>query len=176
MSVLDEARDLIQKRLHDLDAERQRLERALHELGGSIKPSRGGDTAPKKRRKRRGAPGGMSRYEQVIAHIRQHPGVRTKDVAQATGMNPQQVSGLISQARSESLIKTEGTQHYVTNGAAPASEAGQAGKNSDDEPKAKAKPKAKPKAAKPKAKAKAKSQAKPKAKAKESAGASASSS
>ena len=33
-NVLDEARELVQKRLADLDEERKRLERALAELGG----------------------------------------------------------------------------------------------------------------------------------------------
>ena len=33
-NVLDEARDLVQKRLADLEDERKRLERALAELGG----------------------------------------------------------------------------------------------------------------------------------------------
>ena len=33
-NVLDEARELVQKRLADLDEERTRLERALAELGG----------------------------------------------------------------------------------------------------------------------------------------------
>ena len=33
-NVLDEARDLVQKRLAELDEERKRLERALAELGG----------------------------------------------------------------------------------------------------------------------------------------------
>ncbi len=33
-NVLDEARELVQKRLAELDEERKRLERALAELGG----------------------------------------------------------------------------------------------------------------------------------------------
>ena len=39
-NVLDEARELVQKRLADLDDERKRLERALAELGGKSYPPR----------------------------------------------------------------------------------------------------------------------------------------
>ena len=40
-NVLDEARDLVKKRLAELDEERKRLERALAELGGkATRPSR----------------------------------------------------------------------------------------------------------------------------------------
>ncbi len=35
-NVLDEARELVEKRLADLDEERKRLERALAELGGKV--------------------------------------------------------------------------------------------------------------------------------------------
>ncbi len=35
-NVLDEARELIERRLADLDEERRRLERALAELGGKV--------------------------------------------------------------------------------------------------------------------------------------------
>ena len=40
-NVLDEARQLVERRLADLDDERRRLERALAELGGKAKRSPG---------------------------------------------------------------------------------------------------------------------------------------
>jgi hypothetical protein len=40
--VLDEARDLVTKRLAELDEERKRLERALAELGGKVTGGRVG--------------------------------------------------------------------------------------------------------------------------------------
>jgi hypothetical protein len=39
-TVLDEASDLIRKRLAELDEERKRLERALGELGQKVRPTR----------------------------------------------------------------------------------------------------------------------------------------
>ena len=46
-NVLDEARDLVKKRLAELDDERRRLERALAELGGKAEPSAGRLAAPR---------------------------------------------------------------------------------------------------------------------------------
>ena len=52
--VLDEARDLVKKRLAELDDERKRLERALAELGEKAVSRRPG-------KKRRGRPKGSAR-------------------------------------------------------------------------------------------------------------------
>ena len=88
-AVLDEARQLVQKRLADLDEERKRLERALAELGGkaikrspgrprgsksgsTVKASSGSTAAaPRKRRKRRGG----TRADQTVKLIEQSPGL-----------------------------------------------------------------------------------------------------
>ena len=94
-NVLDEARDLVVKRLAELDEERMRLERALTELGGGGKtrpgaprvgrvevnpihhrPARPG-SRPGKRRKRRGG----TRADQAVALIEGAPGISASDVA-----------------------------------------------------------------------------------------------
>ena len=49
-NVLDEARDLVEKRLAELDEERKRLERALAELGGKVDPARPGPPARQRHR------------------------------------------------------------------------------------------------------------------------------
>ena len=91
-NVLDEARDLVKKRLAELDDERQRLERALAELGGKAdrRPASPGrprndanppskPTAPnrprtaKKARRRRKRRGG-TRADQAVKLIRAEPG------------------------------------------------------------------------------------------------------
>src|SRR3954451_5028719 len=93
-NVLDEARDLVQKRLADLDEERKRLERALAELGGKASrraPGRPrgsksnsrastGSTAgstPRRRRKRRGG----TRADQAVGLIEKQPGISASNVA-----------------------------------------------------------------------------------------------
>ena len=48
-NVLDEARDLVEKRLAELDDERKRLERALAELGGKARRAPASPAAGRKR-------------------------------------------------------------------------------------------------------------------------------
>src|SRR5215218_5085542 len=93
--VLDEARDLVTKRLGELDDERRRLERALAELGGKARKAgrrpgrpRGStsktSTGSKKsgskkggRRKRRGG----TRADQAVGLIKQNPGITASEIA-----------------------------------------------------------------------------------------------
>src|SRR3954469_7896 len=95
-NVLDEARQLVERRLQDLDEERKRLERALAELGGkatrrgpgrpkgsgsrkgtsSSSPSTATSTgAPRRRRKRRGG----TRADQAVQLIESQPGISASD-------------------------------------------------------------------------------------------------
>src|SRR5689334_9892095 len=96
-NVLDEARELVEKRLADLDEERKRLERALAELGGkaarrapgrprkaSSAPSASGSTAPRRRRKRRGG----TRADQAVGLIEKEPGISASDVAKQMKIKP----------------------------------------------------------------------------------------
>src|SRR5690242_9313031 len=96
-NVLDEARQLVESRLRDLDEERKRLERALAELGGrvtrrgpgrpkgSTSKSTGGATAPRRRRRKRR---GGTRADQAVKLIEQQPGISASDVAKAMKIKP----------------------------------------------------------------------------------------
>ncbi len=59
-NVLDEARQLVQKRLADLDEERKRLERALAELGGKARRAPGRPRGSKCQLCDRAYPGGAA--------------------------------------------------------------------------------------------------------------------
>src|SRR4051794_36307625 len=105
-NVLDEARQLVERRLQDLDEERKRLERALAELGGKAtrrgprRPkgsgSRKGTSAsasastgtatrgPRRRRKRRGG----TRADQAVQLIESQPGISASDVAKTMKIKP----------------------------------------------------------------------------------------
>src|SRR5213592_1064565 len=95
-NVLDEARQLMERRLADLDEERQRLERALAELGGkasrrrpgrprgSSKKTTGTAGAPRRRRKRRGG----TRADQAVKLIEEQPGISASDVAKTMKIKP----------------------------------------------------------------------------------------
>src|SRR5665811_1199702 len=93
--VLDEARDLVRRRLTELDDERKRLERALAELGGKATGGRIGRRpgrpkgsgakggAPKKRRRRKG-----TRADQAVGLIEGSPGISASAVAKTMKIKP----------------------------------------------------------------------------------------
>jgi predicted Rossmann fold nucleotide-binding protein DprA/Smf involved in DNA uptake len=134
-NVLDEARDLVQKRLADLDDERQRLERALAELGGKEtrrapgrpRGSKSGTSttstaapaaAPagtRRRRKRRGG----TRADQAVNLIEKEPGISASDVAKTMKIKPNYLYRVLGDLEKEGRVKKDGRQYYP--GAAAAS-------------------------------------------------------
>src|ERR1700759_4517910 len=119
-SVLDEARQLVERRLADLDEERRRLERALAELGGKAKRSPGrprgkastGTTrragAPKKRRRRRGG----TRADQAVDLITSKPGISASDVAKTMKIKPNYLYRVLGDLEKEGRVKKDGRQYY----------------------------------------------------------------
>jgi DNA-binding IclR family transcriptional regulator len=117
-NVLDEARQLVERRLADLDDERRRLERALAELGGKVKrapgrprgsastkPSTG---APKKRRRRRGG----TRADQAVELITSQPGISASDVAKTMKIKPNYLYRVLGDLEKEGRVKKDGRQYY----------------------------------------------------------------
>jgi MarR family len=123
---IDDARQLIQSRLADLDAEAKSLERALAGLGEGHAPRTRRTGRPRKRAiaatsarpkpKRRAprkpknaqrAPRGQRR-EQLLAAIKANPGARPSELAKAIGIKSAQIHNLIARARAEKLITTRG--------------------------------------------------------------------
>ncbi|MBK5220901.1 MAG: hypothetical protein JJE35_14150 [Thermoleophilia bacterium] len=123
-NVLDEARQLVQRRLADLDEERQRLERALAELGGKIAKRAPGrprgsskkaaastattTTATPKRRKRRGG----TRADQAVKLIEDQPGISASDVAKTMKIKPNYLYRVLGDLEKEGRIKKDGRQYY----------------------------------------------------------------
>ena len=121
-SVLDEARELVQKRLADLDEERKRLERALVELGGKAtrrspgrprgsKPKSSTSTAkaaPRKRRKRRGG----TRADQTVKLIEKSPGISPSEIAKTMKIKPNYLYRVLGDLEKEGRIKKKGRQYY----------------------------------------------------------------
>jgi transposase-like protein len=125
-NVLDEARDLVQKRLADLDDERQRLERALAELGGKSRrrspgrprgskstptPSTSSSAraaSPRKRRKRRGG----TRADQAVNLITSQPGISASDVAKTMKIKPNYLYRVLGDLEKEGRVKKDGRQYY----------------------------------------------------------------
>jgi sugar-specific transcriptional regulator TrmB len=120
-NVLDEARELVERRLADLDEERRRLERALAELGGKVKRSPGrprgsaskastkaSTGAPKKRRRRRGG----TRADQAVELITSQPGISASDVAKTMKIKPNYLYRVLGDLEKEGRVKKDGRQYY----------------------------------------------------------------
>ena len=125
-SVLDEARDLVQKRLADLDEERKRLERALVELGGKAarrspgrprasKSSRTASKAPsaaapgsRKRRKRRGG----TRADQTVKLIEKSPGIGAPEIAKTMKIKPNYLYRVLGDLEKEGRVKKDGRKYF----------------------------------------------------------------
>jgi sugar-specific transcriptional regulator TrmB len=120
-NVLDEARQLVERRLADLDEERRRLERALAELGGKAKRSPGRPRgsasktstkasagAPKKRRRRRGG----TRADQAVELITSQPGISASDVAKTMKIKPNYLYRVLGDLEKEGRVKKDGRQYY----------------------------------------------------------------
>jgi sugar-specific transcriptional regulator TrmB len=126
-NVLDEARQLVERRLADLDEERQRLERALAELGGkssrrrpgrprgSSKKAASGSTgsgAPRRRRKRRGG----TRGDQAVKLIESQPGISASDVAKNMKIKPNYLYRVLGDLEKEGRVKKDGRNYYPAGG------------------------------------------------------------
>ena len=119
-NVLDEARELVERRLADLDDERRRLERALAELGGKAKRSPGrprgsasttkasSSGGPKKRRRRRGG----TRADQAVELITSQPGISASDVAKTMKIKPNYLYRVLGDLEKEGRVKKDGRQYY----------------------------------------------------------------
>lgn len=118
--VLDEARDLVKKRLAELDEERQRLERALAELGGKVtgrpgrRPGRPRGSAPKsaapggkKRRRRSG-----TRADQAVGLVEGSPGISASDIAKQMKIKPNYLYRVLGDLEKEGRVKKKGRQYY----------------------------------------------------------------
>jgi sugar-specific transcriptional regulator TrmB len=122
--VLDEARDLVQKRLAELDDERKRLERALAELGGktsrrapgrprgskstSTTSTASATATPRRRRKRRGG----TRADQAVSLIEGAPGISASDVAKQMKIKPNYLYRVLGDLEKEGRVKKQGRQYY----------------------------------------------------------------
>jgi sugar-specific transcriptional regulator TrmB len=123
-NVLDEARELVQKRLADLDEERKRLERALAELGGGSKPARRGpgrprssgsakstptsSATPRRRRRRKGG----TRADQAVDLITKNPGISASDVAKTMKIKPNYLYRVLGDLEKEGRVKKDGRNYH----------------------------------------------------------------
>jgi transposase-like protein len=121
-NVLDDARGLVERRLAELNEERERLERALAELGGKVtrrSPGRprgrkaaAATPAPsgRKRRSRRGG----TRADQAVKLIEKQPGISASDVAKTMKIKPNYLYRVLGDLEKDGRVKKDGRQYYPT--------------------------------------------------------------
>ena len=122
-NVLDEALDLVKKRLAELDDERKRLERALQELGGTVtrrRPGRpkGSGRGPgrppkaaaggKRKRRRRGG----TRADQAVALVAANPGISASEIAKQMKIKPNYLYRVLGELEKEGRVKKKGREYH----------------------------------------------------------------
>lgn len=128
MSVLDKARELLESRLSEIDAEKARLERAMAELGG--KRSNTGSTSAKRTRKSSGKKRGKrgERPRQAASLIEQHPGISASEIAEKLGVQANYLYRVLNDLEKSGQVRKDGRQYF------PTAEAGQTGDGETSEP------------------------------------------
>jgi transposase-like protein len=126
-NVLDEALDLVKKRLAELDEERKRLERALAELGGNVTrrpgrprgsgrgpgrpPKAATATAtggPRRRRRRRGG----TRADQAVALVEKNPGISASEIAKTMKIKPNYLYRVLGEMEKEGRVTKKGREYH----------------------------------------------------------------
>lgn len=119
--VLDEARDLVKKRLGELDEERKRLERALAELGGKATGGRIGRGPGRPRGSGKGKGGGRkrrrrkgTRADQAVALVEGSPGISASEIAKTMKIKPNYLYRVLGDLEKEGRVKKKGRQYFPT--------------------------------------------------------------
>ena len=125
---LEQARDLLAKRLEELDGEREQLIAAIAQLDGAAKGSSAVAPARKTRStsrrrsssktttrgtRRKRAPRG-EREAQLLASIEANPGYRVSDHAREVGVKPQQLYPILNRLKSENKITKKDDKFVIT--------------------------------------------------------------
>jgi DNA-binding IclR family transcriptional regulator len=118
-AVLDEARDLVKRRLAELDDERKRLERALSELGEKAKGGRGGRRRGRPKGSRSGAKKGRAkrrrrsgtRADQAVDLIKKNPGISASEIAKTMKIKPNYLYRVLGELEKEGRVKKKGRQY-----------------------------------------------------------------
>jgi hypothetical protein len=115
--VLDEARDLVKRRLSELDDERKRLERALAELGGKATGRPGRRPGRRAAGAKRGAPRRRrkgTRADQAVTLVEGSPGISASEIAKTMKIKPNYLYRVLGDLEKEGRVKKKGRQYFPT--------------------------------------------------------------
>lgn len=118
-SVIDEARALLEKSLAEIDKERERVQRALGELGGRA-PRRGPGRPPgsrngsgsssssRRRRRRRGG----TRGDQAVKLVEASPGISASEIATEMKIKPNYLYRVLADLEKEGRVRKDGRKYH----------------------------------------------------------------
>lgn len=114
-STVDEAAALIRKRLGELEAERQQLERGLASLTGGRQGRRGPGrprataSAPSGRRRRRR---GSTRADQAVRLVKANPGISASEIATKMKIKPNYLYRVLGELEKEKKLRKDGRAYH----------------------------------------------------------------
>jgi hypothetical protein len=119
LNVLDEAVELVKKRLAELDDERKRLERALSDLGqkatrrGPGRPRRGSSKkASKKAAPRRRGRRKNTRGDQAVKLVEKSPGISAAEMAKSMKIKPNYLYRVLGDLEKEKRVSKKGRKYF----------------------------------------------------------------
>jgi sugar-specific transcriptional regulator TrmB len=124
-NIFDEAREALERSVHELREQLSKAEEALEKLGGkatrrapgrrgpgrpkgSTSKKATGGTAPRRRRRRKGG----TRADQAVNLIESQPGISASDVAKTMKIKPNYLYRVLGDLEKEGRIKKDGRQYY----------------------------------------------------------------
>jgi hypothetical protein len=108
--TIERLHQLITARLHEIEGETRKLERALAEMGEGNRQRPASPKTPRRpgARKRRARAKRGQRREQLLAAIEAKPGSRPAELAKAVGIASSQVTTLLTKLRAEKVVVKRG--------------------------------------------------------------------
>ena len=111
-SALDEAATLLRQRISELDAERNKLERALANLTGGRTGRRGPGRPPGSgRATRRRGRGGGTRSDQAVRLIKANPGISASEIAKKMRIQPNYLYRVLGYLQKQGKVKKSGRSY-----------------------------------------------------------------
>ncbi len=122
-SVIEDAIEMIQVRLAEIEVEKARLERVISDLGATVKPTTTGPrrsggtksrraaivgTSGKKRRTRDGG----TRAQHALNYLLESPGMSAPAIAIKLGIKPNYVYRVMTELKLDRLVEKRGTLFY----------------------------------------------------------------
>jgi hypothetical protein len=113
-NTLDQAKQLLEARLRELDDERAQVKRALDDLTGTRRrpgrPRGSGATRARRSGRRRGRRRG-TRADQAVKLVKDNPGISAGEVAKRMGIAPNYVYRVMGELQKDGRVRKDGRSY-----------------------------------------------------------------